>query len=100
MDKFSPSFTLEIPGRLPSWNGILGMEHWGRAALKEKIQLAFLSALQRSACDSLTKTTSAKNTMSIAADTLESYQATQRAKRALRQAKKKSEAKAKSALRS
>lgn len=89
-----------IPGRLPSWNEILGMEHWARAKFKSDIQDAFLSELRRSAADSSTKTTSARNTMSIAADTLESYQATQRAKRALRQAKKKSEAKAKSALRS
>jgi hypothetical protein len=89
-----------IPGRLPSWNEILGMEHWARAKFKSDIQDAFLSELRRSAADSSTKTTCARSIMSIAAATLESYQATQRAKRASRQAKKRSEAKLKSALKS
>ncbi len=81
--------TIEIPGRLPSWNEILGMEHWARDKFKKTLQASFLSALQRSASDFSTKTTSAKNTMSIAAATLVSYQATQLEKRKLRRAKKK-----------
>jgi len=40
---------LEIPGRLPSWNQILGLEHWGRAKLKKKIQDEFISSLYLSA---------------------------------------------------
>ena len=78
-----------IPGRLPSWNEILGMEHWARDKFKKQIQADFLSALRRTASAYSTKTTSAKSTMSIAADTLVSYQATQQEKRALRRAKKK-----------
>lgn len=74
-------FSLSIPGRLPSWNQVLALEHWGRAKLKEGIQTAFLSALRLSASDSLTRTTSAKNSMLIAADTLESYRGMLRAKR-------------------
>lgn len=81
-----------VPGPIPSWNEILKLEHWGRDKLKKEIQESFLSALQRSASDCSTRTISAKSTMSIAADTLVSYQATQRAKRASRRAKKKLEA--------
>src|SRR5690349_16140771 len=91
---------LVIPGPLPSWNDVLGMDHWARDRLKKGIQERFLSALQRSACDFSTKTTCARNTMSIAADTLASFQATQRAKRALRRAKKKLEANQNSGLKS
>ena len=80
---------LTIPGPLPSWNDILGMEHWERAKVKSAIQEVFLSALRLSASDSSTKTTSVKNSMSIAADTLVSYQAMRQEKRRLRQAKKK-----------
>ena len=96
MDKSSPSFTLRVPGRLPSWNQICGMEHWGRAKLKKDIQAAFLSALRASACDSSTKITSAKNTMSIAADTLASYQATTLAKQKSRRVSKRLSGKIKS----
>lgn len=70
---------------VPSWNEVLGMEHWGRDKRKKEIQAAFLSALRACAAASLTRTTSAKNTWSIAADTLASYQAMVRDKRALKQ---------------
>lgn len=67
-----------------SWNNVLQLEHHARQGLKLKIQNAFLSALRASATDSLTRTTSARNTLSIAADTLASYQATAREQRALK----------------
>ena len=72
--------TLKIPGRLPSWNAILGMSRWQRLRLKHMIQAEFLSALRASAADSLTRTTSARSTMSIAADTLAAFLATRRRK--------------------
>lgn len=89
---------ITIPGRLPSWNDILGMEHWAREKFKKEIQDSFLSALRRSASDCSTTTTAVKSTMSIAADTLASYQATRLAERKLRQAKKRLEAKLKKEL--
>jgi len=74
------------------------MEHWGRAKLKEQIQQDFLSALRASASDSLTKTTSAKNIMLIAADTLDSYRVTLRAKRKSRRVSARLRGKTKSAF--
>ncbi len=99
VDLFSPTesgasqslLRIDIPGRLPSWNQILGMEHWSRHKLKSEIQDGFLSALRASASDSSTKTTSVKSIMSIAADTLESYREITRKERASRSAKKKLE---------
>lgn len=70
---------------VPSWNEILGMEHWARDKRKKDIQAAFLSALRACAADLSTRTTSAKNTWSIAADTLASYQETALARRKLKQ---------------
>src|SRR6187551_3426488 len=67
---------LSIPGKIPSWNDILAMEHWARDSLKKQIQSRFLSELQRSASDCSMTTTCVRNTMSIAAATLVSYQAT------------------------
>lgn len=84
-------FQIEIPGRLPSWNEILGMQHWSRVRFKTDLQLEFLSALRASASDSLTKTTSAKSTTLIAADMLGSYMETIRQKRRLKSLKKRLE---------
>jgi hypothetical protein len=92
-----PFFVLTLPQRLPSWNAVLGQEHWARKKMKDQIQSDFLSALRATASDSLTRTTCAKNTMLIAADTLVSYRMMLRSKRALKSAKKRSEAKKKSA---
>ncbi len=69
-----------------SWNNVLQLEHHARQGLKLKIQNAFLSALRASVADSSTMTTSVRNTLSTAADTLASYQETVRAKRALKSA--------------
>jgi hypothetical protein len=86
-------FSLTIPGRLPSWNEILGMEQWARYNHKKELAGAFLCALRATANDSSTKTTSAKSTMLTYADTLERYLATKQAERKSRSAKKKLEAK-------
>lgn len=86
-------FYLEVDGRLPSWNEILGMEQWARYKFKGALALDFLSALQRSAGDSSTKTTFAKNTMSICADTLARYLVTKQAERKLRSRNKRLAAK-------
>lgn len=77
----------QIPGRLPSWNQILAMQHWNRAKFKSDSMAAFESALRACAADSSTKTTFVKNTLSTAADTLASYRATLLAKRKLKSAK-------------
>lgn len=74
-----------VPGRMPSWNAILGMNHWQRAKFKTDLQKGFLCALQQSGRDSSTPTTSARNTMSIAAATLASYLETIRQKRLSKQ---------------
>lgn len=72
---------------VPSWNELLGMEHWARAKRKQEIQHAILYALRVSAADSSTRTTCAKNSLSMAADTLASYLVTPRAKPALKSVK-------------
>ena len=63
-------FSLTVPGRLPSWNDILGMEQWARYAFKKELAAVFSSALQQSERDSLTRTISAKNTTLIFSATL------------------------------
>jgi hypothetical protein len=86
-----PHFSLLIPGRLPSWNALLGLGHWQRAKLKNQIQESFLSALRAAAADCLTRTTSQRSSMSIAAATLDSYRAMRLSARVLKSAKKKLE---------
>ena len=39
---------LIIPGRLPSWNALLAMNHWRRSKEKRRHQAAFISALSLS----------------------------------------------------
>lgn len=97
-----PIFSIEIPGRLPSWNDILGMEQWARYKFKNELADAFLSVLSRIANDSSTKTTLQRSTTSIYAATLESYLRMKQERRKSRQAKlkqskaKKSESSSKS----
>lgn len=83
-------FSLEVPGRLPSWNHILGMEQWARYKFKGELANAFLCALKLSGDDSSTKITCAKSTMLTYADTLERYLGTKQAERRLKSAKKRS----------
>lgn len=82
-------FSLRVPGRLPSWNELLGMQHYARHRLKGRIAKDFLSALQACEPDSLTKTTCAKSTMLIYADTLAAYLRMTQAKRILKSASAK-----------
>lgn len=89
----TPSFSIVIPGRLPSWNQILGMEQWARYKFKQELAKDFLSALRATAEDCSTRTTSAKNTMSIYADTLARFLAMKQAERKSRSAKKRLAAK-------
>ena len=79
-------FSLTITERLPSWNQMLGMQHFQRDKFKSGLALRFLSALRASGNDSSTKIIYAKNTMSIYADTLESFLATKAASRKLKRA--------------
>ena len=79
---------------VPSWNDMLAMQSWARMRRKEEIQCAFLSALRASASDPSTTTTSAKNTLSIAADTLALYRETSLQKRKSKQLVKRLEKKA------
>lgn len=90
-------FSLEIPVLLPSWNQILGMHHWQRAKFKGELASGFLSALRASVTDSSTKTTCAKSTTSIYADTLELYIAMLLSKRKSKSAKSRLAKKIKSA---
>ena len=66
-------FELKIPGRLPSWNQILAMHHLQRKKFKDQLKRDFASALDRGVSDSLTKTTSAKNTSLISCATVASF---------------------------
>lgn len=86
-DSREPIVRLEVPGRIPSWNEILGMEHWARYKYKDQVQVAFLSALRACAADCSMKTTSARSILLTAADTLGCYRATAQAKRKLRRSK-------------
>lgn len=90
-------FVIEIPGRLPSLNELLGMQHWSRVGLKTRLQKEFSSALRASAKDSSTKITSWQSIMWTAADTLDSYVRTHREQQKLRSAKKRLKAKNQSA---
>src|ERR1700678_2262813 len=85
----APIFRLTIPGRLPSWNQVLAMEHWARKKFKDGLARDFLSALQAAASDCSTRTICAKSTTLIYADTLKSCLATRRANSKLRSAKLK-----------
>lgn len=76
------TITFKIPGRLPSWNTILGMQHWARHKLKAEIRAAFTCMLKALGSDPSTPTTSAKNTIWTAYVTLASYETTLRQKSA------------------
>ena len=95
-----PTVVLEIAGRIPSWNEILGMEHWARDKYKTSVRENFLCALRATAQGSSTKTTFAKNILLTAAATLDSYDKTVRERRRLRSAKRKSEKASLSSLKS
>jgi hypothetical protein len=82
-------FSLDVPGRLSSWNEILGMEQWARYKHKQELAGVFLSALRRTAADCSMRTTSAKSTWLTYADTLVSYLRTRQEKRKLRLRNKK-----------
>jgi len=79
---------------VPSWNDMLAMQPWARMRRKEEIQCAFLSSLRATASDQSKTTTCAKNSLSIAADTLESYRTTAGEKRKSKQLAKRLEKKA------
>lgn len=82
-------FSITIPGRLPSWNEVLGMEQWARYKFKGELAGVFLSALRAIASDSSTRTISVRNTTLTYAATLESYLAMRREQRRLKSAKKR-----------
>lgn len=87
--KTEPLVTIEIPGRLPSWNEVLGMEHWARDKYKISLREKFLCALRASVQDCSTRTISVRNILSTAADTLAYYDRTARERRKLRSASKR-----------
>lgn len=86
-----PLISFRVPGRLPSWNQILGLEHWARYQLKEKLAEDFLRELRAIEGDSSMRITSAKSTISTFADTLECYLKTRQELRKSRSAKKRLE---------
>lgn len=83
-------FELTVPGRLPSWNEILGMEQWARYQYKKQLADIFLSALRRAASDYSMKTICARNTWLTYAATLERYLAMRQEQRRLRPARRRS----------
>lgn len=86
-------FRMEIPGKLPSWNDILGMEQWARYKFKQELADVFLSELRASARGCSTRTISVRSTIATYADTLESYLRMRQEQRKSRLLKKKLEAK-------
>lgn len=89
-------FKIEIPGRLPSWNDVLGMEQWARYKFKQELADAFLSALRRSEGDCSTKIISARSTTLTYADTLARYLQTKQQERRSKLLKKRLAAKSQS----
>lgn len=85
-------FSLKVPVRLPSWNEVLGMEHWARYKLKQDLAKSFELSLRATARDFSMKTTSAKNIWLTYVATLELYQRTRLEQRRLRLSRKKSKA--------
>lgn len=83
-------FELTLPGRMPSWNEMLGMEHWARYKFKKELASNFLYALSRKERFSSTTTTVAKSsTLTFSATHLAAYLATAEKRRELRSVKKK-----------
>ncbi len=82
-------FSLTVPGRLPSWNDILGMEHYSRHTLKKHLAKEFLSCLRATAADSSIKIICAPSTLLTYAATLESFLAMRLVQRKSRLLKKK-----------
>jgi hypothetical protein len=89
-------FSLDLPGRLPSWNEILGMQHFSRQSLKSRLLKEFGFALRASAAACSTRTICAPSTLLTAAATLASFEMMRRERRKLRSAKKRLEANQKS----
>jgi hypothetical protein len=89
----TPFVSLVIPGRLPSWNDILGMETWQRYQFKRKLAEDFLSVLKAIEKDSSTKIICAASTSWTYSAILESYLATRQAERKLKSARKRLEQK-------
>jgi len=90
-------FRLEVPGRLPSWNTILGMQQWARYKYKQEVARGFLFALQHAAQGSSTRTICARSSLSTFCDTLASY-LTMRQEQRKSRLRKKRRAKAKKKL--
>lgn len=59
---------MEIPGRIPSWNALLGMTHWKRIRAKKEQQENFISALSLGVNDSATRTILASSGCSTVSD--------------------------------
>lgn len=77
-------FQLTVPGRLPSWNAILGTHHWTRKKFKDELAAEFLSALRRHEAAFSIKTISRSNISLTYSATLELFLATALAKRKLK----------------
>lgn len=83
-------FALTIPGRLPSWNDILGMEQWARYRYKKDLADKFVFALQQSERASSTKIISQpSSTLIFSATLLVAHLETARRRRELKSANKK-----------
>ena len=82
-------FSLVVPGRLPSWNAMLGMEQWARYQFKKELADIFLLSLRESERACSTTTTPAKSTTLTYSATLASYLMTAQARRASKLRNKK-----------
>jgi hypothetical protein len=76
---------IEMRPVIPSWNKILGEQHWDRDKRKKEIQTAMLSALSPSAPDYSTKTICAQNMQSIFCATAERFLAMRQERQQSRQ---------------
>lgn len=71
---------LIVPGRLPSWNALLGMSHWQRLKEKKRHQREFISALSLSENASSIPIICARSGTLILSDIAELFKETSRTK--------------------
>ena len=83
------TITLIIPGRLPSWNALLAMNHWRRAKEKQKVQAEFILALSRSENACATQTILARKGLLTVSDIAAQFQEMSRTKSRSKQANAK-----------
>jgi len=82
-------FSLTIPGKLPSLNELLGMEHWRRYQFKKELADVFMFALRQYESDCSTKIIRSPSTTLTFSATLACYLEMIRQRRISRSASRK-----------